>query len=156
MTRNDLGYERLPSAGDVCGGTRPRQREFFIDNLLVRIHFIIVMIRWTGLAPWEFEFPFPAALEATQGQTDSFFSQPRYKLRGRICGRLTLDLPLGYLQGGAGRSWGTLGPGALHAQRRSSSRCWRCWSGGRSATLLARTGRTVTRDQVCSPLSRNP
>ena len=33
-----------------------REREFFIDNLLVRIHFIIVMIRWTGLAPWEFEF----------------------------------------------------------------------------------------------------
>jgi len=32
-------------------------RELFIDNLLVRIHFIIVMIRWTGLAPWEFEFP---------------------------------------------------------------------------------------------------
>ena len=30
------------------------QREFFIDNLLVRIHFIIVTIRWTGLAPWEF------------------------------------------------------------------------------------------------------
>jgi len=25
------------------------------DNLLVRSHFIIVMIRWTGLAPWEFE-----------------------------------------------------------------------------------------------------
>jgi len=31
------------------------EREFFIDNLLVRIHSIIVMIRWTGLAPWEFE-----------------------------------------------------------------------------------------------------
>ena len=30
------------------------EREFFIDNLLVRIHFIIVMIEWTGLAPWEF------------------------------------------------------------------------------------------------------
>ena len=29
--------------------------EFFIDNLLVRIHFIIVMIWWNGLAPWEFE-----------------------------------------------------------------------------------------------------
>jgi len=29
----------------------PPEREFFIDNLLVRIHFIIVMIRWTGLAP---------------------------------------------------------------------------------------------------------
>ena len=35
-----------------------RERELFIDNLLVRIHFIIVMIRWTGLAPWEVEFPF--------------------------------------------------------------------------------------------------
>ena len=39
----------------------PREREFFIDNLLVRVHFIIVMIRWTGLAPWEFEFPFPGS-----------------------------------------------------------------------------------------------
>jgi len=29
---------------------------------LVRIHFIIVMIRWTGLAPWEFEFPFLGSL----------------------------------------------------------------------------------------------
>ena len=40
----------------------PREREFFIDNLLVRIHFIVVMIRWTGLAPWEFESPFPTPL----------------------------------------------------------------------------------------------
>ena len=38
------------------------QREFFNDNLLIRIHFIIVMIRWTGLAPWEFEFPVPGSL----------------------------------------------------------------------------------------------
>ena len=38
------------------------EREFFIDNLLVRIHFIIEMIRWTGLAPWEFEFPFLVSL----------------------------------------------------------------------------------------------
>ena len=29
------------------------EREFFSDNLPVRIHFIIVMIKWTGLAPWE-------------------------------------------------------------------------------------------------------
>ena len=29
----------------------PAEREFFIDNSLVRIHFIIVMIGWTGLAP---------------------------------------------------------------------------------------------------------
>ena len=28
-------------------------------------HFIIVMIRWTGLAPWEFEFPFPCSLTST-------------------------------------------------------------------------------------------
>jgi len=43
----------------------PRQREFFIDNLLVRIHFIIVMMRWTGIAPWEFEFPIPGSLTPT-------------------------------------------------------------------------------------------
>ena len=43
------------------------EREFslFIDNLLVRIHLIIVMIRRTGLAPWEFEFPFPGSLTST-------------------------------------------------------------------------------------------
>ena len=41
------------------------QRELFIDNLLVRIHVIIEMIRWTGLAPWEFEFPFPGSLIST-------------------------------------------------------------------------------------------
>ena len=40
----------------LCWG----EREFFIDNLLVRVHFIIVMIRWTGLAPPQpFEFLFP-------------------------------------------------------------------------------------------------
>jgi len=41
------------------------EREFFIDNLLVRIHVIIVMSRWTVLAPWEFEFPFPGSLTST-------------------------------------------------------------------------------------------
>ena len=29
------------------------ERDLFIDNLLVRIHFIIEMIWWTSLAPWE-------------------------------------------------------------------------------------------------------
>ena len=38
------------------------QRELFIENLLVGIHCIIVMIRWTGLAPWEFEFLFGGRL----------------------------------------------------------------------------------------------
>ena len=41
------------------------EREFFIGNLVVRIHFIIVIIRWTGLAPQEFEFSFPGSLIST-------------------------------------------------------------------------------------------
>jgi len=55
-----------------------REREFFIDNFLVRIYFIIVMIRWTGLAPWEFEFPFPGSLTSTfleQGKGARFRSK---------------------------------------------------------------------------------
>jgi len=46
------------------------QREFFIDNLLVRIHFIVVMIRWTGLATWEFEFFFLGSLTSTFLEND--------------------------------------------------------------------------------------
>ena len=38
----------------AAGSERGTQREFFIANLLVRIHYSIVMIKWTGLAPWEF------------------------------------------------------------------------------------------------------
>jgi len=41
------------------------EREFFIDNLLIRTHVIIVMIWWTGLAPWEFESSFPSSLTST-------------------------------------------------------------------------------------------
>ena len=59
-------------SANVSAGTRPlkrpqgaREREFFIDNLLVGIHFIIVMIRWTGLAPWELESPVPGNLTST-------------------------------------------------------------------------------------------
>ena len=51
-------------AQPVLDGELP-ERYFFIHNLLVRIHFIVVMIRWTGLAPWEFEFPFPGSLTST-------------------------------------------------------------------------------------------
>ena len=43
----------------------PIEREFLIDNLLVRTHFIMMMIWWTGLAPWEFEFPLPGSLTST-------------------------------------------------------------------------------------------
>jgi len=49
-TRVPHSVARSPNAA-AC-----REREFFIDNLLVRILLIVVMIRWTGLAPWEFEF----------------------------------------------------------------------------------------------------
>ena len=48
----------------------------FIDNLLVRIHCIIVMIRWTGLAPWEFEFPCPVSLTSTHPQLDKGIQTP--------------------------------------------------------------------------------
>ena len=41
------------------------------NNLLVRIHLISVMIRWTGLAPWEFEF---ARLQILEGHIDEIFS----------------------------------------------------------------------------------
>jgi len=51
------------------------EREFFIDNLLVRNHFINVMIRWNGLAPWEFEFPFPGSLTYT-------FLVPGFRVQG--------------------------------------------------------------------------
>jgi hypothetical protein len=50
---------------DRAGGGACRYRDFFIDNLLVRIHFFIEMIRWTGLAPWKFEFPLPGSLTST-------------------------------------------------------------------------------------------
>ena len=61
--RGDIGH--LPKVGE---------REFFIDNLLVLIHLVIVMIRWTGLAPWEFEFPFPGSLISTfLGEKHVFF-----------------------------------------------------------------------------------
>ena len=34
-------------------------------TILVRINSIIGMIWWTGLAPWEIEFPFPGSLIST-------------------------------------------------------------------------------------------
>ena len=52
-----------------------REREFFIENLLVRIHFIIVMIGWTGLAPWEFESLSPGSLLST------FLHYPKFDTR---------------------------------------------------------------------------
>jgi hypothetical protein len=39
-----------------------RERDLVTDNLQVRMHYIIEMIWWAGLAPWEFELPFPGSL----------------------------------------------------------------------------------------------
>ena len=62
-TSSDMAFPSRNSLSDDISGwsfhTLQREREFFIDNLLARIHFIVVMIRWTGLAAWEFDFPFP-------------------------------------------------------------------------------------------------
>ena len=55
----------LTGFGTVGWQENSTEREFFIDSLLVRIHNIVVMIRWTGLAPWDFEFPFPSSLAST-------------------------------------------------------------------------------------------
>ena len=44
----------IATDGNLASG----KREFFVDNLLIRVQFIIEMIWWTGLAPWEFKLPF--------------------------------------------------------------------------------------------------
>jgi len=44
-------YASMLSDRRIWAARDGAEREFFIDNLLVRIHFIIVMIKWTGLAP---------------------------------------------------------------------------------------------------------
>ena len=48
------------------------QREIFIDNLLARIHFIIEMIWWTGLAPWDFPGSLPPGLCLAPKLTDLY------------------------------------------------------------------------------------
>ena len=76
MGRGPAGFEQLREHEELVSipprpalplleGLLRREREFFIDNLQVRIHFIIEMIWWTGLAPWDFEFPFPGCLIST-------------------------------------------------------------------------------------------
>ena len=59
------GFKNEPSLFNVTTAPDLGEKEFFIDNLLVRNHFIIVMIRWTGLAPWEFNFRFSGSLTST-------------------------------------------------------------------------------------------
>ena len=81
------------------------ERESFIVIILVRVHFIIVMIRWTGLAPWAFEFSFPGSLTSTflgAGRTSSLeFSKARQKRAPRITAILSRSAPAGL----AGQGW---------------------------------------------------
>ena len=66
---------------------REAQRVFIIGNLLVQIHFIIDMTWWTGLAPREFEFPFPGSPVSTflEGGANGLWNFPgaRHVLGGR-------------------------------------------------------------------------
>ena len=39
------------------------------EPLEVDVRLIIVTIRWTGLAPWEFESPFPGSVTSTHNMT---------------------------------------------------------------------------------------
>ena len=69
QSRPDYGLgsgARIPHGyPQTCGDCQTRERESFIDNLVVQNDFIIEMIRSTGLASWEFEFPFPGSLAST-------------------------------------------------------------------------------------------
>ena len=57
-----------------------REREFFIDNLLVQIHLIIEMIWWTGRASWKFEFLLPGSLISTFLKLSHVLMELIYKL----------------------------------------------------------------------------
>ena len=67
-----------------------RESESFIDNLLVRIHLSIMMIRWTGLAPWEggasihavSSTPFPSETMQGHARTVPGTNRPRTKDAG--------------------------------------------------------------------------
>ena len=63
------------------------QRDLFIDNLLVRIHLIIAMIRWPGLAPWELELSLPRNLTSTcSGSTLNTLNKMPCARRGALFG----------------------------------------------------------------------
>ena len=51
LKQYDMSYAGAPRDVSAPYWFREREREFFIADILVRIHFIILMMRWTGLAP---------------------------------------------------------------------------------------------------------
>jgi hypothetical protein len=62
---SSCSYAALDAVRNFHKEDGTKVRDFSFDNLLVRIHLIIVMIRWTGLAPWEFKFSVPCSLPST-------------------------------------------------------------------------------------------
>ena len=66
-----------------CTTYRRRIDYRFMNNLLVQIHFNTEAIWWTGLAPWEFEFPFPGSI------TSAFLCPPFGGVRGFRCFELS-------------------------------------------------------------------
>ena len=79
------GVAAVLSTANTCQGRRRDKGEFFTDNLLVRIHVIIVMIRCTGLAPWEFELPFPGSLRSIVLGRDTCHAEAVYLRRLGTC-----------------------------------------------------------------------
>ena len=73
------------------------ERAFFSDDLLVRIHFIIKMIWWTGLAPWELHLLRGAFCDkyrresetvarcATLGRSQDVCKRCRFPVEGERC-----------------------------------------------------------------------
>ena len=61
------------------------EKWYLIDSLLVRIHCIIVMIRWTGLAPWEFKSLFSGSLTFKEG--DDAKRSARVPASHNLCAR---------------------------------------------------------------------
>ena len=117
-----------PRLGSQLPAPRPPsrrlQREFFIDNLLVRIHFINVMIRWTGLAPWEFEFPFPGSLTSTflEWGEGTASRAPIYLRQWGDSGE-TVGRQWGDSGETVGRQWGDSGETASRAPMPQRSQC---------------------------------
>ena len=70
-------FEGSPARGKVC---LPKQTCFITVFNGGRTHFIIVMIRWTGLVPWEFEFPCVADVLHVGGGRDI-----RHARHARVC-----------------------------------------------------------------------
>ena len=91
--RTERGHGERAKSRDArhasCGSFRTqcavqREREFFTGNPVAQIHVTIVMIRWTGLAPWEFEFPFPGSRVSTfLACAEKLAAKSRYSFRFR-------------------------------------------------------------------------